>query len=183
MRNIILSAVAAAALATSAGAVTTVSGSSSTGSALGGGSSTTVITPTSGASYTEFYLVSDAANAVTFSFDAASQLSVTGISVSGTGKLADLAKITYTLSTLAGTYTFALTDVPFSTADSGTGGFAGFDMAAGQIESITFSTTGTLSDNVTLGATVLTAPIPVPAALPLMLGGLGGLVALGRRKA
>lgn len=176
-----------AVTASSASAVTITSGSSSTGDAVGGGSSTIDITSGSGASFTEFYTVADGANAVSFTVAAAEDLAVTGISLTSTGALADLLALDFTISLTGSTeYTFDVFDVPNSTADFGAFGFEDvpFDMFASDIVTIVFDTNGTtLSDNVTLGATIFTAPIPVPASLPLIAGALGSLVLVRRKTA
>lgn len=58
--------------------------------------------------------------------------------------------------------------------------FSGVDL--GDIDKIEFKLTGFPSADIQIGA-LSVAPVPLPAALPMLLAGLGGLVVIARRRA
>lgn len=105
-----------------------------------------------------------------------------GISLLG-GSLADLAKIDISLSTGAPVVAPSASISPDGTAAFGGGFFENFVMNAGEVVTLSWDETASLDETVSISFRFAAlAAIPVPAALPLLLGGLGGLAMLKRRK-
>lgn len=133
-------------------------------------------------SFTAFYLPTDPlVNGVAMTFTALDDLIVSAVSISATdvSSGADIDKLSFTMTN------GATGDSVFTTVSAGSGGigfafFDDFSMSAGEQVSLIFSASAAVDKTVTLGMTF--EPVPVPAALPLMLTALGGAAVVRARK-
>jgi hypothetical protein len=115
-----------------------------------------------------------------FTFTALERLRVSTIALSGSGNNggSDLANVEFGL-TAATTGTFT-SITSFGSSASAIASLPGFDMLAG--ESFTIFWEDGVSAPVALTASFSTTAVPVPAALPLMIGGIAALGAVARKR-
>lgn len=113
-----------------------------------------------------------------FTFTALETLNVLGVSFTSNGTAADVAKTGVSFN--GGPLTaFVPTGLPNAATGSQT--FAGFSMLAGESFSFLLDVNG-VTETALLSARFETTAIPVPAALPLMIGGIAALGAVARKK-
>lgn len=168
MRNLLIGA-AFAALASPVAASTFVSEAGGPAVSIGSDEAF-IISP-------EAIMDDDGITEYTFTFTASEDIKVFNFSVSGSGSNADLSEITFNLDFLAPPAITWDGYVPNGT--SAFGSFEDFYLDAGESFTLTFFEPGDV--NATVGGYFDTvAAIPVPAALPLMVGALG-MLSLARR--
>lgn len=172
MRSLLLGA-AFAALTSPAFAVTFISGAGGPGTGVFAGTPVFL---------SESVQSSDSTTEYSFSFTAMEDLQVVDFGVSGSGSNAELLEISFNLDFLLPPN---LTWTSFNeTGTSATGEFDDFTLLEGESFVLTFYTEEDTNANVSAFFTTEVAPVPVPAALPLMIGALGTLGIAGyRRKA
>lgn len=120
-----------------------------------------------------------------YTFTATSALRVKGVSVSVSGAESDISVLSLVISNgAAGDSSFAFTPNAFQpTTGTGDAFFDKFSMAAGQTVTVTVTEPNDGSLSASLPVTLFAATaVPVPAALPLMMGALGGIAALRLRR-
>lgn len=121
-------------------------------------------------------------------FTATASTTVLGLTVTGNGLIEDLNKYDITLYDGAyegvGIAPAIIADYSVNELGTGSGGysftFADFDVLSG--DSFTLSWVASTIDDVNSLDYTFTTTVPVPAALPLFLTAIGGLVAVRRRK-
>lgn len=172
MRSLLLGA-AFAALTSPAFAVTFISGA--------GGPGTGVFADTP-VFLSETVDSTDSITEYSFSFTAMEDLLIVDFGVGASGSNEDLLDISFNLDFLLPPSKTWTSFNEFGT--SATGEFDDFILLEGESFELTFYTEADTNANITAFFTTEVAPIPVPAALPLMVGALGTLGFAGyRRKA
>lgn len=117
-------------------------------------------------------------NTLTFEFTPSEAMKIEDFAITGTGSAAALSKISFGIGSATTGFTSI---VPLTTKLSG-----GFGSLAGFITNAPFTLVATYlggSGTASFGFTVDTAPVPLPAAAPLLVAALGGLGIAARRKA
>ncbi len=135
---------------------------------------TTIVAPET---YTESILAFGT-DSFEYNYTALTALTVLGVSFTANGRAADVAKVSLSFDGAP----FA-SFVPVGNVNASTGefSFGGFSLGAGEKFSFTLNYNGVVAP-VLANAFFQTAVIPVPAALPLMLGGIAALGAVARKK-
>jgi hypothetical protein len=115
-----------------------------------------------------------------YTFKALNSLTVSDIAFGGTGNNAgaDLGSVTFGL-TSPPTNSFS-SIVVSGTSSAGTSFLPGFTVAGG--DSFTIFYADGISAPVSVDFSFSTTPVPVPAALPLLIGGVAALGAVARKK-
>lgn len=128
---------------------------------------------------------------VSFTFVATETFLVDSVAITVNGRLLDLPNLSTTYALNATTITPATSffQSPFPGATPTTRGIGfenidPFSMSSGDEFVLTFNENDTFIGpmNLDVSFSTLTTPIPLPAALPLLSVGLGGLMLLGRRR-